>query len=161
MVYFTPLLQLWRFVYPEEQLEISQIYLKPWSNHDVYPRHVAKLDYLGIQFPYLQWNIAGMLFLLHTKRLNPNLCKKVQEQTQVLEFDYKLKLYYLQRHERNRLLPSWDSNWKELSVTYYTTLKTTTATKPHDICNSIWLVYYLSTTIFEFLSKFLFYFSFQ
>ena len=35
---------------------------------------------ITLQLPDLQWNIEGMLFLLHTKRLNPNLRKQIQEQ---------------------------------------------------------------------------------
>ena len=33
---------------------------------------------ITLQLPDLQWNIGGMLFLLHTKRLNPNLRKQIQ-----------------------------------------------------------------------------------
>ena len=35
---------------------------------------------ITLQLPDLQWNIEGMLFSLHTKRLNPNLRKQIQEQ---------------------------------------------------------------------------------
>ena len=35
---------------------------------------------ITLQLPDLQWNIEGMLFLLHTKRLNLNLRKQIQEQ---------------------------------------------------------------------------------
>ena len=40
--------------------------------------------YSHLQFPYFQWNIEGMLFLLHTKRLNPNLRKKFKNKFKFL-----------------------------------------------------------------------------
>ena len=50
---------------------VLETMIKPWCLSHC--RHVVKRDYL--QFPYLQWNIEGKLFLLHTKRLNTNAKK--------------------------------------------------------------------------------------
>ena len=87
------------------------MYLKPWSNgrsnHDVYPRHVAKRDYL--QFPYLQsqWNIEGMFFWLHIKRLNPNLRKK-----------FKNKFKFLNLILNSNFITYNNMLWKESIATF-------------------------------------------
>ena len=134
---------------------VLETMIKPWCLSHC--RHVAKRDYL--QFPYLQWNIEGKLFLLHTKRLNPNAKK------------FRTNLSCWIRFLTQTLLLTSYKSWKESNV-HLLEIQTEKAQRDRlqDSQNDDqatwhlqvdWLVYYLTTTIFHFLPKLLFYFSFQ
>ena len=134
---------------------VLETMIKPWCLSHC--RHVAKRDYL--QFSYLQWNIEGKLFLLHTKRLNPNAKK------------FRTNLSCWIRFLTQTLLLTSYKSWKESNV-HLLEIQTEKAQRDRlqDSQNDDqatwhlqvdWLVYYLTTTIFHFLPKLLFYFSFQ
>ena len=127
---------------------VLETMIKPWCLSHC--RHVVKRDYL--QFPYLQWNIEGKLFLLHTKRLNPN-AKKIRTNLScwIRFLTQTLLITSYNVMKGIQCSPSWDSNGKGRNVTDYKTHKMTI--KPHDICKSIWLDYYLTTTIFHFFTQ--------